>query len=285
MKKEFLNLLKATRLERTLIPISSIILVTGFANKITLDILILMICCILVYAIGGIFNAKIDKDFKLKHSNLTIIILSVLSIVLSLYNYIIFFTVLVAFLLAFIYSRYSRFFLFGDSIILSVTHSALPILSASLLLNLNLKLIFTLSTFMFFSTALIIPIKNLNGVEKDKKNKYVTLPTKYKNGKKITHLLLQFYFIFMFLAYFIFNLTNKFLFVILFVFIIQIFINYSINNKKEILAYKLTRLIGLLFTFAFVFDKASNIFSIFFSLSIILIYSGYLFFTIKNGKL
>ena len=72
--EKFLNLLKAMRIERSLIPLSFIITTSAFANKINFLIFILAICCILSYIIGGIFNAKTDKDFKI-NPNLIIIFL------------------------------------------------------------------------------------------------------------------------------------------------------------------------------------------------------------------
>jgi hypothetical protein len=286
MKKEnkFLELVKATRIERSLIPLSSIMLVIGFANKINYEIFILSICCIFGYSIGGIFNAKTDKDFKIKNPNKIIIVLSVILIILSLFNKIIFLTVLASLLLNVIYNKYSRFILFGDSIILSLTHSTLPIVSAALLLNLNLKLTTTIASFMFFSMFLIIPMKNLNRIKEDKKNKYKTLLTKYKNGKKLTNFLFQIYFVFIILAYFIFNLNYIFLIGIIPIFILKTIIDYNLNNKKEIFAYELSRFLVILFIFFIVYSKTSNIRLIILNSSLIFLYLIYLSIN-KNGKI
>lgn len=278
----FVNLLKATRVIRTIIPLSSIMLVVGFTNKITLEILILMICCILIYAAGGILNAKSDKDFALKHPLKIVVLLSLLAFFIASYNYIIFLAVISWVLLSFIYNKFSRFVIFGDSIVLSITHSTIPIVSASVLLNLNAQIIMSLSGFMFFAFFFIVPIKNLIGVKEDKKRKYKTLLTEYKNGKRITQYFLNIHIGLLFLTYFIFNLGNKFLLIFFPILIIGILMNYLMKKNKKTKVYALSRLIFLLFSFAIVYDKTTDYKLPLASATILLIYARYLFKTIKN---
>jgi 4-hydroxybenzoate polyprenyltransferase len=277
MQKEgnFINLLKATRIKRALIPLSFIVLIAGLANTINLEIILLMICSTLMYSIGGIINAKIDKDYELKYSNTVIAILFLITITLSLYNYIILITVLLSIILGYIYSKYSRFILFGDSFILSLTHSTLPIVSASILLNLNFNIAIMITIFSFLTTMLVIPIKNLKGVEEDKRRGYRTLMTIYKNGEKITIILLQIYFVSLFLIYFILDLEYKFTLILMSIFLLKILIDTYLNTQK-IVAYKLTRLIPLLFTFGIVYDQTTNNKIIFLSFSIIIVYLFFL---------
>jgi len=274
--KNLSNILKAFRLERPLIPLSSIMLVVAFTNHLNLAVIILMVCCILMYAVGGLINAKIDNDYKVSHAYLIIFFIFSLSLILSFFNYIILLTVLASFLLGFAYSKYSRFFIFGDSIVLGLTHSTLPIISSALLLGLGFLLTMKLTTFMFFSIALVAPMKNLRGIKDDKKRKYKTLMTKYKNGKKITNLLLDIYLVLLFLAYFIFKLSNKFLFIFSILLMLGFFINYLMANKKEVKAYQLARLVIILFSFAIVFDKVTTILPLLISLALIFTYLFYL---------
>lgn len=274
----FLDILKPLRLERSLIPLSSIMIIVGFANKINLEIFILMICCILMYASGGIINAKIDKDYKINYFTPIILTILITSIIISFSNKIIFITVLLSFLLGFIYNKFSRKILFGDSIILALTHSTLPIISASLLLNLDKILIVYIANFMFLAIILVTPMKNLNGIDEDKKRGYKTLMTKYKNGKKITNFLLDIYFILLFLAYFIFQLGNKFLFIFIFIFLIKGLMNYFILENKEVHAYRLVKLVIILFSFAIVFDKTTQPIILLLSSSLI---GGYFLYLIK----
>jgi len=281
MKKQkqnyFLNLLKATRVVRVLIPLSSIMLIVGFANHINKEIFILTICCVLIYSAGGIFNAKTDKDFKLKHSLVAVIFLFLIALILSFSNYIIFFSVFAWVLLSFIYNKFSRKILFGDSVILAITHAVIPIVGASLLLNLDFRIMFIISGFMFVAFFLIIPMKNLSQVVKDKKRKYKTLMTQYKNGKQITNWLLNIHVLLLFLAYFIFSLNNKYLLIFASIIIITIFVNFYLRNGKETQAYYLSRLIFILFSFAIVYAKTTNTIFILMSASMILIYLAYLY--------
>lgn len=285
MEKEgenyFLNLLEATRLERALMPISFIMIPVAFANIINLDIFILMICCILMYCVGGLVNAKTDEDFELKKVNLLIIFLLGSSILLSFYNYIIFFAVMASLFMSFIYSKFSRFVLFGDSIALSITHVAIPILSASLILGLSINIFIPLVGFVVVPFWMITPMKNLRGIEEDKKRGYKTLMTRYKNGKNVTHILLSLYFIIIFFLYFLFNLGHKFLFIIFLMFVVKVFMDYYMNTEREVVAYGLVRLVIIMLPFAFVFDKALNI--VFPLISSTFIFTYFLYFLKKVG--
>jgi len=284
MKKEILNFLKATRIERSLMPLSFIMIAVAFANKITLDIFFLMICCVLMYTVGGLINAKTDKDFKFKKANLAIITLLSISIVLSLYNHIIFLAVIASLFMGFVYSKFFRFFLFGDSIALSITHVIIPVLSSSLILNLDTKIFLPIIPLAAIPFILIAPMKNLRGIKEDKKRKYKTLMTTCKNGKEITHILLSLYFIAIFSAYFLLDLGNRFLSIVLMLFLIKVFMDHYMNTKKEIVAYGLVRLVIITLPFAFVFDKSSNITFIIMSFSFIFIYFLYFFFKIKGVR-
>ena len=279
MKKQnyFLNLLKATRVVRVLIPLSSIMLIVGFANQINKDIFILAICCVLIYSAGGIFNAKVDKDFKLKYPIIAVIFLFVTALILSFSNYIIFFSVVAWVLLSFIYNKFSRKILFGDSTILAITHAVIPIVGASLLLNLDFRIMFMISSFMFVALFLIIPMKNLNQIEKDKKRRYKTLMTQFKNGRQITNWLLNIHILLLFLSYFIFDFGNKFLLIFFFIFILKIFVSNLINKNRDLKAYYLSRLIFILFSFAIVYDQTTNTIFILMSASMVFIYLAYLY--------
>ena len=277
------TLIKSTRLQRPLIPLSFMMIAAGFANHINTDILILGLCCLLIYASGGILNAKVDGDFKLKQTSLIISILITLAIIISLKNYIIFIAVLGWIILSYIYSKHSRKILFGDSIILSITHAALPVFTASMILKLNILLALKLSIFSFIAFFSIVPMKNLNGIKEDKKRKYKTLMTKYKGGKSITKILFDFYFVLMLIAYFLFDLGNKYIaaFVVLLTF--KILMDLYFNNKKEIMSYELLRLLLISFSFAFVFDLTSNTKIILLSSALIIAYLFYLAIDINQG--
>ncbi|MCH7850101.1 MAG: UbiA prenyltransferase family protein [Nanoarchaeota archaeon] len=255
----FLNLLKSMRIYRSLIPLSFIILVVGFANQLSKEIIILCISCVLLYVSGGVFNAKIDKDFKIKYVNIFLFLIFITTLILSFSNIIIFAAVLSWIFLNIIYSKYSRFVLFGDTIILGFTHVMIPILSASLLLNLDYTVTIKLASFMFFSMILIMPIKNIKGIDEDKKRGYKTFLTTYRKGKQITIVLMFMYFTSLFMAYYVFDLGNKFLLLSIFFIPLYMVMHMCMIKKMETLSYKCSRLLVLFFLFAIVFDQTSRV--------------------------
>ncbi|MFH1521352.1 MAG: UbiA family prenyltransferase [archaeon] len=265
----FYNLLKATRTERAMIPFSFIMIAVGFADFINLEVIILSICCVLLYASGGILNAKVDGDFEVRYVSVFASILILTSVVLSFYNFIIFLSVLGWIFLSFIYNKYSRKILFGDSVMLSLTHVGLPIFSACFLLDFHLDFTLKLTTFMFASFLFLVPIKNLNGAEKDIEKGYKTLMTLFKDGKTITYVLFNIYVILMFLSYFIFDLDEKFLIMFAFILMLKIFMDYCLYNGREVLTYRCARLVIILFSFSFVFVNASNLKIIFMSFTLV----------------
>ena len=283
--KTILNIIKATRFERSLIPTAYIMIPVAFANKINLDICLLIISCTLMYAVGGLINAKADKDYPTECLTITSWIFLFTAITLSLHNLIITATILISFIMSFIYSKYSRHILFGDSIALATTHIAIPMISSALILGILPKIIL-LTPYLMLTLAIIAPMKNLNGIETDKKRKYKTLMTIFKNGKTPTHILMKLYFIIAFSAFFLFDLTKKFLAIIAVLFLIQIIMDICMTTKKEIEAYGLVRLVIISLPFAFVFDKATNPILPLISLTFINIYFAYYitkFRTIKTN--
>jgi len=282
-KRDFFALLKAMRIERSLMPLSFIMIAVGFADKITLNIFILMACCVMMYTVGGLINAKADKDFEAKKINIAIIVLLFISLILSFNHYIIFLAVIASLFMGFVYNKVFRFFLFGDSIALAITHVIIPIVSSSLILNLSTPTFISVIPLAAIPFGLIAPMKNLRGITGDKKRHYKTLMTTNKNGKQITYVLLSLYFIAVFAAYFILDLGNRFLFVVFILFIVKVFMDYYMINKKEIIAYGLVRLVIITLPFAFVFDKTSNISFIALSFSFIFIYFLYFISKIKSA--
>ncbi len=271
---DILNIIKAARFERSLIPISYIMIPVAIINKINLDIFLLMISCTLMYAVGGLINAKVDEDYPTKYLTITSWVFLFTAITISLHNLIITITILISFIIGFIYNKYSRHILFGDSLALATTHIAIPMISSALILGIFSK-IMTLTPYLMLALAIITPMKNLNGVEADKKRKYKTLMTILKNGKTPTHILMKLYFIVAFSAFFFFNLTKKFLIIIVILFFIQIIMDICMTSKKEVEAYGLVRLVIISLPFAFVFDKAINPILPLISLTFINIYFTY----------
>ena len=277
---DILNMTKATRFERTLIPLSYIIIPIAYANKITPDIIFLMISCIFTYATGGLINAKIDNDFKTKNINKTILLFLSIALLFSLKNYIITLTILIGFTMGYIYSRPARKILFGDGIILPITHILIPIISSSLILKVSLIEIIPLTIALMIPFGTMLQMKNLKGIKQDKRNNYKTLMTCYKNGRLITYYLMKISFITIFLIYFLFDLGNNYLIIVLILYMIQIIMDYFIYTKQELKAHGLTRLITIIIPLAIVLEKNPKFATI--NLIFILIYITYYLYKFKK---
>lgn len=257
--KNIISLVKAARLERALIPISYIMIPAAITNKISLDLFYLIICCILGYSIGGLINAKVDKDFELKGAGAAVIIIFILSFLISLHNYIITIMVFINLIMGYIYNKPSRKILFGDSIILSITHVGIPMFTSSILLGLSILSILPLTVIVMLFYATIDQMSNLNGIKEDKQRGYKTLMTTFKEGKLYTHFLMNISFLIMILIYLFNNFSKKYLFVTFTLLILEVFMNYMMNSKREIEAYGLMRLIAIAFPLAFIYELAKDI--------------------------
>ena len=215
---------------------------------------------------------------------MAIVVILIIATLISLKNLIITATLLFSFIMGHIYSKPSRYVLFGDSIILSITHVAIPIISASLILKISLLDIIPLTILSMIFYTTIDQMSNLNGIETDKQNRYKTLMTMSKSGKLYTHLLMNISFTVALAIDLIFKLSNRFLVIIFLLFIIEIIMNYLMNSRKEIHAYGLMRLVTIIFPFAFVFEWASDIRIFLISWIFIEIYLVYYFANYKKIK-
>jgi len=270
MKKgNFLTLLRATRVERAFYIVSLILVPATFANKITADILILSICCILLYSVSGIHNAKRDKDFSLPEYYKKFMILLVISaILLSLTNLIIFITVIIELVLGLIYNTVSRKILFGDATVLGFTHAAIPVLASSLLVNLNFLLALKLAGILYIFIWLLGNARNQKDSKEDKKRGYRTYATILKDPRTVTKIFIRLSFFVMLISFLIFELSTKYIIVLCLIYLIHLIVFILTDMKKDILAMQITRLTIILFSLAFVIDKTSNYYII--SLDLIL---------------
>jgi len=277
----FIVLLKATRVYRTL-PVLMVIMVSAaFANIINKEIIVLGISCILVYAAAAMHNAIRDKDYKLpQYSKKVMFILLFAAVILSLSNYVILFTVITWIFLGFIYNTIARSILFGDTTILSITHFALPSFSSSILLGLDFRLTILLSGFFFLLAWFITQTKNLKDTQEDKNRNYTTLTTKFLNGSFITKIFLFISFAFMVGSYFLFNLTIKFIGILSVIFLLIIVAMRKINNNGEKQGLSILRLVILIFMLGLIIEKTSNYFIV--SLGLFLCFSYLLFLGVSN---
>lgn len=245
---------------------------SAFANRFSIKIIYLASICLLVYACAGVHNAIKDKDYLLpSYSKFIVFSLLIISAIISLQDIVIFFTAILWILLGLIYNTAARHILFGDATILSITHFALPSLSTSLLLDVELKFALFLSGFMFFTFWFIMHSKNLKDAKEDKQREYKTLVTMFKNGRYFTLILLDISFILMFISYFLFDLSIKYLLILVIVSILNLVVINRMVNSEAGQAVKLIRLIMLIFLFGLIFDKASNDIVVLFSLFLVFI--------------
>jgi hypothetical protein len=176
--ESLINLFKSARIERTFPSISLIIFACALMGKITKEIYLLTICLILLYAPGGILNALKDKDYALpKYSKIVVYILPLIALIISFGNPKVFLASLIWILLGFAYNLFSRKILLADTSIMGITHYFVPVFFTLWILGKDLIPSMEISILIYFTFWLIIPLKNLNGIKKDKSLGYKTLTT------------------------------------------------------------------------------------------------------------
>ena len=255
------SVFKAMRTYRTLPSLMVMLVSAAFADMINKEIIILGLCCVLVYSAAGIHNAIKDNDYPLpQYAKKVIFALLFAAIIISLSNKIIFFAVMAGLILGLIYNTISRFILLGDSTILAITHFALPSLSASLILGLDLRKTILLSGFFFLIAWFITQTKNLKDTRKDRNRNYATLTTRFHNGALITNVLLFISFIFMLVSHFLFKLTARFVLTLIIISLLIIIALKKINSDYEAQGLNILRLVILTFMLGLIIEKTPNYF-------------------------
>lgn len=184
------NLIKATRINRTLPSILLIVLAISIKKQINPEIFLLGIILILIYSAGGIQNALKDRDFELnKKAKYAPTLLLLIATIISIQNTHLFIANLSWITLSLIYNFKSRKILLLDTTIMSITHYTIPFLFALLILGETLTKSLELSIPIYLIFWLITPTKNLKETEKDKSLEYKTIATEFKNAHKITIIL------------------------------------------------------------------------------------------------
>ncbi|MBU0758205.1 MAG: UbiA family prenyltransferase [Nanoarchaeota archaeon] len=258
-KRGVIELLKATRIHRTLTGISAALVPVAFADTINMQVILFMLCGVLFYAAAGIHNAKIDNDYALPgYAGSVVVFLSLLSLLISLTNMIFFVTILLYLILGIFYNKYSRSILFGDVTVLAFTHHTLPVISTSILLGIEKSMIIRLSVYMFITFWFLIHIKNLKDTEQDRKRGYRTFSTDFSRGREIILFLFELGFMCIFAAYFIFGFSIKYLIAAIFLFFLKQKIIKSARTGNEETALDLMRLMVLAFLFLFVIEETKN---------------------------
>lgn len=250
------NLLKATRINRTIPSLLLIILTTIITQKFSINTFLLGIILILIYSSGGLQNAINDKDFKLnKNTKYIIIILILTATIISLNNKYLIFTTTLWITLSLLYNFTSRKRLLLDTTILCITHYFIPTFFSLLLLNQKITQSLKISIPIYLIFWFITPTKNLKETKKDKLLNYKTIATQFKNGKKITLILLNLSLIPIILTYFILDIQKYIFLTIPNIIIFLSILNILFTKNQEKKALKTTRLFFSYLILNFIFLK------------------------------
>jgi len=257
---ELANLIKATRIYRTVPTLMVMTVSVAFANHATNQLIYLALVCILIYAAASLHNAIKDKDYYLpNYTSLVILALLIIALVISLNSVASFITGIIWILLGLFYNTTGRHLLLGDATILSITHYALPSFSSSLIVGMDMNFASILAGFMFISFWFIMHSKNLKDTREDAHRGYRTLTTQIHNGKGLTLVLFWLSIIPMALAYFLFNLNKIYVLVWVLILILDILVSYQILKGRAEFALKLTRVIILFFLVGLIVGKAPDL--------------------------
>jgi hypothetical protein len=279
------NLWKATRVQRALTAIATLMVPVAFAGFVNTGIILLCIVCILVYAAAGLMNAKLDNDYALpKTYKIFMGVLLGLGLVISMFNFIVFLTYCAWIGIGFAYNTIGRRILYGDITLLAITHHALPAFSASLILGIDIGTALFLSGFMFLTFWCIIPLKNLKDADDDKQRGYATINTRFNHATAKTKLLFELAFLCIFAAYFVLDLSRVYLIVLLAVIVAKSAIGYLVDINEHENALNFTRLMAMLFLLGIVIDKTGFSLITYIVLAITASYSVFLF-TSKPRKI
>lgn len=182
------NLIRATRIERSLYAVGSIIVTAAILDSFSLEVAILMLNSILLYCVGGLINAKKDNDYNMGKKNIDkyILFLFIVASLLSLQSLLLLLSTIIWFLFGFVYNHYSRKILMMDSFVLSITHVVVPGVFTFLILGSTDYSVLFILIFLAIVFFLLITMKNINQKNEDLQRGYLTLMTCYRKGFYIT---------------------------------------------------------------------------------------------------
>jgi len=197
-----MGILKSSRIERMMPTITIILLPIAISSSINLNVVLLIICCLLIYSAASIHNGMKDNDLDLpKNSKYLVLFFLITAAILSFFDPIILITSISWVILGYLYNSHSRKVLFGDSSILAFTHYVLPFIASSLLISLSSSLIITISIVIYLVMWPIMNVKNVKDWRDDKERGYRTIMTNFKNGYSLCLVCIQATVILMFISY------------------------------------------------------------------------------------
>ncbi len=257
--ENFINLFRSARIERIFPSISLIIFASALMGEIKKEIYLLAICAALLYAPGGILNALKDKDYILPpFSKIFVFLLPAIALIISFQNKFLFLACISWIIFGYTYNVFSRKTLFLDNTLICITHHFIPVFFSLILLGELFTNSLWIGSYVYLVFWFLAPIKNLNGIKKDIKLKYKTLPSTYENGKKITFLLYYFSFVMMLPAYFIFELNIIYIIFLVVLFLLFLITKKIVEKENYEAMLNVARLIISLFGFAITISIATN---------------------------
>jgi len=146
----FLELVSASRIYRTIPTILAILVPAAFADKIAPELGVLILSCILIYAVASIHNAKKDNDYSLPEYYREVMIgLAAIALAIASSSRTVFFTAIAWIALGLFYNTIARRMLFGDNTVLAITHFGLPVFSSSIITGIDARTTAILTAFTF----------------------------------------------------------------------------------------------------------------------------------------
>jgi hypothetical protein len=276
--KNFFLVLKATRVKRAGFALLSIFAAASFVNLLNRDVIILAILALLLYCVGGLHNAKVDNDYRLKKRDFYIAVSFILfiSLILASTNPKILVLISLVLVLTIFYNTISRKLLYVDLFILSLTHVFVPFIGTLWLLNKNIMQYIGHALMPTLTFIFIVSVKNILEFEKDRKRGYVTLMTLFKNGKGLMKASVAVGLLILSLFFLIlgFSLVNLIIFSL--IFFISIFIIKYINNLEGKKAIILARMLFTLVLMIYLIENRASL-----TINMLFFILGYVF--IKDG--
>ena len=234
-------------------PLSAMLIPAALADRINAEIFILSLVCLLAYCGASIQNAIKDKDYILPdYAHYMVYILPILAFVFACTNIIILLTLISWILLGVIYNTIARRVIFGDISVLSLTHLAIPMISSSLLIGFSLKAALIAAAYICLLFILMGNMKNIKDTRGDKNRGYKTITTELSKGESIAKGFYLASILGMGMTYFIFNLSQYFIFIYGIILIISFNI---IMTKNKLSSLNMVRMAFSVFILGFIISK------------------------------
>lgn len=183
----FYRLFKASRVERCLYAVGTILLISALVGVFNFELFAMMLNASILYSIGGVINAKKDNDVEgLGDIRNVVLGLFMVAIFFSLTSYYVACATFIWFAFAFVYNYWSRKVLMLDGVVLSLTHVFIPGMFSLLVLEVFTLLNFFYVALLSFGFVGLVNVKNINQRDEDIARGYATLLTVFENGRLYT---------------------------------------------------------------------------------------------------